>query len=437
MSTQLTRSQITIIGSVLFMTLLLVGIFTGILPGTRSPSQKLPQVSLTIWGIDPSSNFAESINQYRIKRNNVSIEYKQIPEGTFERDVVDALASGSGPDIIMFHNTWLLKHYRKIVPAGDTQFTVTQLRDTFPDVVYQDFSAAGKIYALPLYIDTLALYYNRDIFDKNGIAVPPKDWLDLQNLIPKLTTKDASGNIKQSAVAIGGSKLTVNEAPDILSLLMLQAGAKMTDDEATQATFAQNVSGSSPGPDALAFYSKFSDSKDIYYTWNDNLEKDTDSFAKGNTAMIFEYGDKKNYIKEKNPFLNFKIASMPQPTNSEKSVNYADYWGLAVTNNSKNPDWAWDAILYLTANEAPAEQYFLTTERTPAMRTLIQKYADHPDLGQLIRQALSARSWPQISRPEIQKIFSDMIQSVITGKLLIAEALDQAQTQISELMRAQ
>ncbi len=434
---QFTRSQLTIIGSAVFMVLLLIGIFTGILPGTRSPSEKLPQITLTIWGVDPSSNFADSINQYRVIRKNISVEYRQIPEGTFEQDVINALASGTGPDIIMFHNTWLLRHYNKVVPANETQFTITQLRDTFPDVIYQDFSAVDKIFALPLYIDTLALYYNRDIFDKNGIALPPKDWLDLQNLVPKLTAKNTSGGIVRSAVAMGGSQATVNEAPDILSLLMLQAGARMTNNEATQATFAQNVEGSSPGPDAMAFYSKFSNSSDTYYSWNDNMEKDTDSFAKGNTAIIFEYGDKKDEIKEKNPFINFSIASMPQPTNSEKSVNYADYWGLAVTNNSKNPDWAWDAILYLTANETPAEQYFLNTGRTPAMRNLVQKYANHPELGQLIRQALSARSWPQISKPAIQRIFSDMIQSVITDKLSIAEALDQAQTEVSELMISQ
>lgn len=419
------------------MVLLLVGIFTGILPGTRSPAEKLPQVTLKVWGVDPSSNFAESINQYRALRKNVTMEYRQIPEASYEQTLLDALASGTGPDIMMFHNTWLLKHYNKVVTAGPTQFTMTQLRETFPDVVYQDFTFGENIYALPLYIDTLALYYNRDIFDKNGIAVPPKDWLDLQNLIPRLTGRDSSGNILRPAVAIGGSKTTINQASDILALLMLQAGAKMTNPEATQATFAQNVAGASPGPDAVAFYSKFSNPKDIYYTWNDGLENDLDSFAKGNTVMMFEYGDRKDSIKEKNPFINFSIASMPQPTNSEKSVNYADYWGLAATNNSKNPDWAWDAILYLTANEKIAEQYFLSTDRTPAMRTLIQKYADHPEFGQLIRQALSARSWPQINKPAIQKIFSDMIQSVITGKLLIAEAIDQAQREVSELMIVQ
>lgn len=433
---RLTHTQLIIVGSVSFVILLLVGIFTGVLPGTRGTVEKLPEVTLNIWGVESRPVMQDVIGGYETLRKNVRVNYEEMNPQTYEQDIINALAAGSGPDIIMFQNSWLAKHYNKIVPVKDTQMTLATLKQTFPAVIEQDFVGNGQIYALPLYIDTLALFYNQDTFDKNGIALAPKDWLELQNLIPKLRQKDTSGRITKPAVAIGGSSATMDNAPDLLQLLMLQAGAKMTDDAFTQATFSSNVQGSVPGLDALNFYVKFTDPNSIYYTWNDTLEYSTDSFAKGDTPMIFAYASEKDSIKAKNPFLNFKAAPMPQPTGAEKAVNYPDYWGLAVTNNSKNPDWAWDAILYLTANDAAAEKYLTATQHPPALRSLIQKYVDHPELGVFAKQALSARSWPQIDKPSIQNIFSQLISAVISGSLKPQDALTQAERQVTELIAA-
>jgi len=432
----LSRSQLIILGSVLFMVLLVVGIFTGILPGARKLGKQLPDITLKIWGVDDQGLFQDNLGSYQALRTNAHVNYEQINPATYEQDIINALAAGNGPDIIMFNNSWLPKHYNKLVPVKDTQLNLKSLKDIFPTVVEQDFAPGGKIYALPLYIDTLALFYNQDIFDKNGIAIAPKDWLDFQNLIPKLRQKDSFGKLTKPAAAIGGSNNTVDKASDLLMLLMLQAGAKMTDDQFTQATFAGNVGGLLPGVNALNFYSNFSDPKDIYYTWNDSLENSLDSFSRGNTAMIFNYALQGNNIKIKNPFLNFKAAAMPQPASADKAVNFPDYWGLAVTNNSKNPDWAWDLILYLTANDAVAENYLKISNRPPALRSLIQKYSDHPDLGVFAKQALSARSWPEIDKKAVSEIFSQMIKAVISGQLDAAAAATQAEQQVTDLMKA-
>lgn len=432
----LSRSQLIIVGSVLFVVLLVVGIFTGVLPGARQLGEKAPDVTLKIWGVDDQNWIQDNLSSYEGLRTNAHVDYEKINPETYEQDLINALAAGNGPDIIMFNNSWLPKHYNKLVPVNDTQLNIKSLKEIFPTVIEQDFAPNGKIYALPLYIDTLALFYNQDTFDKNGIAIAPKDWLDFQNLIPKLRQKDSFGKLTKPAAAIGGSNDTVNKASDLLMLLMLQAGAKMTDDQFAQATFAGNVGGFLPGVDALNFYSNFSDPKDIYYTWNESMENSLDSFSRGNTAMIFNYASEGNNIRTKNPFLNFKVAAMPQPAGAEKAVNFPDYWGLAVTNNSKNPDWAWDLILYLTANDAVAENYLKISNRPPALRSLIQKYTDHPELGVFAKQALSARSWPEIDEKAISEIFSQMIKAVVSGQMNATAAASQAEQEVTDLMKA-
>jgi len=432
----LSRSQIIIIFSVVFVVLFFVGIFTGILPGSRIFTQKPPEVSLLIWGTDDREFFQDAITEYQLLRTNVAVKYEQLTPDNYEQKVLNALAANAGPDIMMFHNTWLLKHFDKIVPVSETQLNRKSLQEFFPTVIEQDFASTDKIYALPLYIDTLALLYNQDTFDKKGIAIPPKDWLDFQNLIPKLIEKNSDGTIAKAAAAIGGSDSTIASGPDLLMLLMLQAGAKMTNEDFSVASFAQGVDQSRPGADALIFYTKFSDPRDIYYTWNESLDYSLDSFSNGDTAMIFGYADTRNLIKEKNPFINFKVAEMPQPAGSDKAVNYPDYWGLAVTNNSQNADWAWDFILYATANDAVAEKYLVASNRPPALRTLIKKYTDHPTLGVFAKQALSARSWMQLNGKLNAGIFSEMIKSVLGNQLSITDALYQAEREVTESMQS-
>ena len=432
---QLTSFQIKVLigtGAFIFIVILLV---TGVIPGLRKITDRPPELILTVWGIEDRNNLQEAFNRYQALRTNVGIDYEFINPETYERDIVNALAAGKGPDIIMFHRSWLPKHYNKVVPLKETQLKFKDFQELFPTVAEQDFSSQGIVYALPLYIDTLALFYNQDTFDKNGIAVTPKDWLGLQNLIPKLRQKDASGKIIKPAVAIGGSAKNIDNASDLLMLLMLQAGAKMTADDFTNATFASNVEGLFPGVDALKFYTKFSDASDIYYTWNDSLVNSLDGFSEGDLAMMFNYASKRKDVAIRNPFLNFTAAEMPQPTGADRAVNYPEYWGLAVTNNSQNPDWAWDLALYLTANEEALASYIQATGHPPALRSMIQKYVDHPELGVFATQALSARSWPQIDKERIDVIFSDMIQSVIDGNLDIVAAVSQAESQVTELMR--
>ncbi|TSC96489.1 MAG: multiple sugar transport system substrate-binding protein [Parcubacteria group bacterium Athens0714_26] len=418
-------------GAVVLVILVLVGIFTGIIPGARQSVQKLPAIKLMVWGTEDRSFFEQNFQAYQNLRTNVQISYKKINEADYENELINAMAAGNGPDVFMFHNTWLPKHYDKIVPASDSQITLAQLNDFFPRVVAQDFAPDNVIFALPLYIDTLALYYNQDIFDSMGIALMPDSWDKFQGLIPRLRQIDKTGQITRAAAAIGGSLKSVDVATDLLSLLMLQNNVKMTDDNFTYASFADRRYA---GLDVFNFYIKFSDPGNIYYTWNDGLNS-VDSFAQGKTAMIFDYDGKKADIKKANPFLNFGIIPAPQITPGTGERSYANYWGLAVSNKSKYQDWAWDLIVYLTTNETQAVNYLSNSGHPPALKILIDKYSNDPEFGVFAKQALTARSWPQIDNNAVKSAFSVMIEAVINRRLDADTALNQAQSVITNLMQ--
>ncbi len=434
---KLSRNQLIIVSIGGLVILFLILVFLGVIPGLRPATKTKLKATLEFWGVyDQISAYRSVIDQFQSLYSGIRINYRQFDPGTYENELINALAAGKGPDIFMIHNTWLPKHYDKISPLPQEKLNLATYTDQlFPEVVKQDFTANELIYAFPLSVDTLALIYNKDILNQSGIALVPTTWTEFQNIIPAVRILDKTGKISRAAAAIGGSDKSVNRATDLLNLLMLQTGAKMIDSDFTRATFSQTITGGvSPGLNALNFYTHFTNPVNSDYTWNESLHYSLDAFAEGSAAMIFNYAYQLSYIKTKNPFLNFGIAPMPQ-ADSSNPTNYANYWGYTVSNKSSYSDLAWDFILLLTTNQANAENYLGQTQNPPALRFLIQKYINDSALGVFAKQALTAKSWYQIDNIQIETIFSDMIESVISGRQTAKKAIDQAEAQITQLMK--
>lgn len=429
----LTRNQIIIIGIVGAIVLFFVLIILGVIPGLKSTPQGGggggggPQAQLNFWGMEDENIFRSIFDSYQSSRG-VKINYTKFSESAYEKNLIDALASGRGPDILAFHNTWLSKHIGKISPVpASANFSAIQARNLFPQAVESDFVKDGKVYALPIYIDTLAFIYNRDFFDSRGIATTPGTWQEFQYALPALKEIDSSGRIAKAAAAIGGSGKSIDKFDDLLSLLMFQFGSKINSRDSNSVDF----SGNKEAAQALNFYLQFGISGNQYYTWSDNLNYSLDGFSRGDVGAIFNYSSAIPLIKAKNHFLNFQVAPMLQF--SQNIANYADYWGLAVSSQSKQQVAAWNFILHLSANPAAAEQYLQASKKPPALRTLIQKYMNDPDLGVFNQQTLTAKSWKQKDKEAIKKIFSDMIESILSGRLSSDKALQQAESEINSL----
>jgi multiple sugar transport system substrate-binding protein len=421
------RSRLIIIGAVFVIGVILVLLFTGVLPGLRAKTS--PPVPLTVWGVFDTPETFGLISSAMGPQYTTT--YRSFDVSSYETNLINALAAGKGPDVFMIHSSWLPKHFDKLVPASDEQISFTDFQKSFPTVVRQDFAPDGAIYALPLYIDTLALFYNKDHFDSANIAFPPATWTDFQELIPRLRELDASGKIQRAAAAMGGSNRNVNRATDILSAIMLQAGVPMVAPDFSRATFAAT------GKDTLAFYTKFGNSSNTYYTWSDNFKNSIDGFADGTVSMMLGYAYQIPLLKEKNPFLKFAVAPLPQLAGASQKVSYANYWGLAVSNRSARPQSAWNFIKGATTNPTAVKQYTTAARRIPALLTqsLFDAANKDPELGPFASQILIARSWPQVDSTAIDAIFSSMIEMVLAGQKTLDKALREAEDAVSALMQ--
>lgn len=433
---QITRETMIIVGAIVVIVLLLASVFLGILPGSR-PVQP-PRFTLEFWGLfDDLATWRPIFDAYRKENNNISFNYIQMDPDTYEQDLIGALASGKSPDIIMFHSLWLPKHGNKISTLPQKVMTIKEFQETFPDAATVSFISKNQIYALPVWTDVLTMFYNKDLFNTAGIAAPPKTWDEFIKMVQKLSSKDKFGNLTKSGAALGTAN-NINHASGILSLLMLQTGTKMISDDGKEAVFDKSLkigdSSYRPGESALRFYTDFGSAKSSVYTWNDRLPNSFDSFTSGQTAVIFDYALNIPKIKQKAPNLQLGMAPMPQLKNASKSLNYADFWGYSVPLVSKNPEVAWKFLVFLTGKDI--NKYFSATVlRSASRRDVIAEEQTDTNLGVFAEEILSATNWYQIDSMEIDKIFKDMINAVVLGSESPADAIADAASKVTFLMR--
>lgn len=408
----------------------------------RGVQAQPPKVTLQFWGVfDTAKDFDAAIKSFQSQNNSVRVQYKEFSYDDYERNLVDAMAAGTGPDILLIHNTWLSKHRNKLSPQPaptdknvEGFMNATDFKSQFVDVAYNDLVFSSKIYALPLYVDTLGLYYNKDLLNSAGITRPPTNWEEFSQDVQLLTSLDKAGNIVQAGAAIGTAR-NINRSTDILMALMMQNGTVMTNTGNTAVTFAKPVNSEQTGQNALQYYVDFANPLKKVYTWNDAEHYSVDAFVEGKVAMMFNYSHEVQVLQSKAPHLNVGIAPMPQ-VSSLDSKNYPDYWATAVSLGSKNKTAAWQFISYLASRNGAA-QYLAQTMRPSARRDIIDLQRTDPNLGVFAIQALSAKSWFQIDDVAIEGIFADMIDDVNYGRAKVLNALRTAEGKVNVLMSKQ
>ena len=432
------KNQLIIVGVVGFIVVVFIlGLF-GVIPGFKKQASTDPNyptgpVTMTMWGVgDEYSVYGDAIKAYQQLFPNVKITYVKYDDpDVYEKELVNAFAENRGPDIFMVKNDWVYQHWGKILPANSfpnvSLITPQQVQALFPSVVYSDFVLNNGIYALPLNMDTLALIYNKDVFSADGIIFPPKSWDDLVNDVVTVRQIDQNKKITLSAIALGGAN-NVNNISDILSVLALQSGSKINNPNGTGVLLGDDFQ------KVVKFYTQFSDPINPYYTWNESFDNSVSSFASGKTAMILDYYSSLTDIKNRNPYLNYSVASLPQvnPQSASQIANYASYWGLSVSKQTQFAYPAWNFIVYLTTTSQIASTYSQATNKLPALLSLINQGLGG-DNDVFLRQALTAKTWQQADPQAIDTAFRGMINDILSGRIDLTSAVKAAEDAINKL----
>jgi multiple sugar transport system substrate-binding protein len=418
-----TRSQIIFFSAIGGVVVLAALLFIGILPGKRDNQPPPKPVTLTFWGVfDTAKTYEPLIQSYQKSYRHVTINYIEKPAATYENDLLQALARGEGPDIFMMHNRWLPRWQDKIAPVPETYYTPQTFDRTFADVASADLVRDDKVWALPLSIDTLALFYNRDLFNNARIVEPPKTWEAFLEAVRALTRRDDAGNITRAGAALGAAE-NVNRAADILTLLMMQSGSTITDPKTGRAAIQT-------AKRSLEFLTDFANPARSIYTWNRRQHNSIDAFIEGRAAMMLNYGYQIPIIKARAPQLRFAAAPAPQESARDLDVTLANYWAYTVNKASPNALAAWHFLASSVEKEA-LKTYLDANGRASARNDILPEQFSDPLIGPFASQVPVARSYQAVDNFVVEKAFEDMIESVVKEEKIMDRAIQEAVQKIN------
>jgi len=275
------------------------------------------------------------------------------------------------------------------------------------------------------------------MFSNAGLSLTPRYWSELYDLTTRLTVKDTNFNITKSAVALG-EHANISNANEILSLLIMQAGSRITERDANGAL--SNLLNQRlnypipPAQTALNFFIEFSNPLKPFYSWNRSIPTSKSFFLSGDLALYFGFASELADIRLKNPNLNFDVTSIPQSKSSNLNMTYGRMIGLAIPKNSKNIASAFKVANSLTS-ATTISTLVNVLHLPPVRRDLLATRPAQTHMSLFYDAAIQARGWLSPEPANLNPIFKEMVESVTAGRSNSSEALVRASQQLDSILK--
>ncbi|KFG00226.1 sugar ABC transporter substrate-binding protein [Streptomyces scabiei] len=151
-------------------------------------------ITITWWDTSNATNEAPTykalVKEFEAAHKDIKVKYVNVPFDQAQNKFDTAAGATGAPDILRSEVGWTPAFAKKgfFLPLDGTDALKDQ--DKFQPSLIKQAQYDGKTYGVPFVTDTLALVYNKELFEKAGVEAP-KTWDDLKKAAA--TVKDKTG----------------------------------------------------------------------------------------------------------------------------------------------------------------------------------------------------------------------------------------------------
>jgi multiple sugar transport system substrate-binding protein len=391
------------------------------------------EIRIVGWGGVDQSIVEELINLFVVPEladKGITAIYEPIVDD-FQANLINSLSAGTAGDLFYMDIFWA----EYIIKAGQVEplddylakSTVISKDDIIPSLL-NAFSFDGKAYGIPKDFNSLALVYNKDLFDVAGVPYPDeKDtWEDLENKFSKLV-KHFEGEVTGLALApefarFGAFAYAAGWEPFV-------DGKTNLMDPAFLEAFNWYVGLKEKGLGVMP--------ADIGQGWGGGALTTEKVAAALEGAWIL------GFLRDNAPNLKYGATLLPKNPGTGQPGNfiYTVAWGINA--NSKNKDAAFKVMEALTS---PAAQQWILERglAIPSRKALadnpyFKKDTPEAQANKIVFLGASAGNVKPFKFKEYGGQWMDPINvalsEVMSGQKTVDEALEMAQEQLNELMK--
>ena len=159
---------------------------------TSTDSGEKVTITYGVWAGTQTPAMKEIAAAFEKENPNITVEVQERPWPEYWSTLQTGAAGGTAPDAF-----WMLAQNIRPYASGGQLLDITDAvkdenvdLENYPQAVLDLYDQGdGKLYGLPKDVDTNAVWFNKALFDKAGVAYPAADWTweDFRETAKKLT----------------------------------------------------------------------------------------------------------------------------------------------------------------------------------------------------------------------------------------------------------
>ena len=163
--------------------------------GGSASSGGKTELTFGIWDENQRPAMEAMVEAYEKEHEDVTIEIQLTPYkgGEYWTKLEAAATGGKAPDVFWLNVLHLDSYVEGGILADLTDaVAASDINDSFPEALVNNYVRDGVNYAVPKDFDTNALWYNKEIFDKANVEYPTDD-MTYEDLLAKAEELQAAG----------------------------------------------------------------------------------------------------------------------------------------------------------------------------------------------------------------------------------------------------
>lgn len=404
-----------------------VGLLAGCGAGKEAKDGKV-KLSAGIWDTNQKETLEKMIAAYTQENPNVSIEIQLTPWKDYWTKLEASATGGTAPDVF-----WLNTQHSELYQEGGILTDLTEaakksdigLYENYAESLISPYTIDGKLYAVPKDTGNSALWYNKELFDKAGVAYPTDDWTwdDMLKACGELKGKMGEGVYPIAApvdfevysptiYAAGGSIMDGDKKTPAYTMPQTEEGVQCWIDLIDKG-YSPSVENMTDSPPATSF------------------EAGRSAMYMGGSYMTTEFAG--------NDEIRDKINLAEAPEFHGKAPGMVGGLGYAVYAKSRQKDAAVDFALWLGGEEAMAIQGKIgsvISARTDAQKYFAQSIPDW-NLAAFTNHIAEGTPMPYCkSIAEIRDLEVKKYTEAYTGQKTLQQASDELQQEAQKIYDA-
>lgn len=155
------------------------------------------ELEMNYWMSEQEAGIQAAVDAFNASQDEIHVNASTVPWGQYWDKLVTGLPAGSAPDVFSI-NALNVRDYAKngyLLDISDLFADGRVDLSKFPEHVKETHTVNDILWGIPKDFDSIAVFYNKDLFDAAGVEYPSDDWTwdDFIATAKALTTEDVYG----------------------------------------------------------------------------------------------------------------------------------------------------------------------------------------------------------------------------------------------------